>query len=49
MASSYKGSAARALVFPLTLVETNRQTNRRIAGDLRRHDTHYDVIVMEWW
>ena len=27
----------------------NKRLNNREAGDLRRHHTHYDVIVMEPW
>ena len=44
--SPYKGPVTRDLTFSLMLVQTNGLINGRLAGDLRRHDTHCNVIVM---
>ena len=40
----HKGQWRGALMF--SLIWTNGWVNNREAGDLRRHRTHYDVIVM---
>ena len=42
--SSHKGQWRRALIF---LWSANGWVNNRDAGDLRRHHTHYEVIVMK--
>ena len=44
--SPHKGPVMRAFMFSLMFVQTNVQTNRRDAGDLRRHRAHNDVAVM---
>ena len=44
--SSHKGQWRGALMFSLICVWINSWVNNREAGDLRRHRTHYDVIVM---
>ena len=44
--SPHKGPVTRAFMFSLMFVQTNVQTNRRDAGDLRRHRAHYGVTVM---
>ena len=44
--SLHKGQWRRALIFSLVCVWINAWVNNREAGDLRRHRTHYDVIVM---
>ena len=36
----------RSLMFSLICSWTNGWVNNRDAGDLRRHHTHYDVVVM---
>ena len=41
-----KGQRRGALMFSLICVWINGWVNNRDAGDLRRHRTHYDVIVM---
>ena len=41
-----KGSDAELLMFYLTCAWIHGWVNNRDAGDLRRHRTHYDVIVM---
>ena len=46
----HKGSATpltRALIFSLMLAWTNGWINRRVAGELRRHGTHCNVIVIQ--
>ena len=40
----HESSASRAFV----RARTNSWTNKREAGDLRRHCAHYDAIVMEY-
>ena len=45
--SSHKGQRRGALMFSLISVWTNNWMNNRKAGDLRRYQAHYDVIVME--
>ena len=35
-----------ALVFTFIYTWNNNWANNRVAGDLRRHRAHYDVIVM---
>ena len=45
--SPHKGRWRRALMFSLLCAWINRWINNRDAGDLRRHQAHYDVIVME--
>ena len=42
----HKGQWRRTLVFSLICARINDWVNNREAGDLRRHRTHYDVIVM---
>ena len=42
----HKGQWRGALIFSLICAWTNCWVNNRVAGDLRRHCTHYDVIVM---
>ena len=44
--SPHKGQWRGALMFTLICARTNGWVNNREAGDLRRHGTHYDVIVM---
>ena len=44
--SPNKGQWRRALIFSLICAWMNGWVNNREAGDLRRHLTHYDVIVM---
>ena len=39
----------RALLFSMICVWINGWVNNREAGDLRRHDTHYDAVVMVEW
>ena len=45
--SPHKGQWRGALMFSLISAWINRWVNNRVAGDLRRHPAHYDVIVME--
>ena len=44
--SPHKGQWRGALMFSLIYAWINRWVNNREAGFLRRHRTHYDVIVM---
>ena len=44
--SPHKGQPRGALVFSLICARINAWANNRQAGDLRRHQAHYDVIVM---
>ena len=44
--SPHKGQWCGALMFSLIWAWINGWVNNREAGDLRRHCTHYDVIVM---
>ena len=44
--SRHKGQWRGALMFYLICAWTNRWVNNREAGDLRRHQAHYDVSVM---
>ena len=44
--SLHKGQWRGALMFSLICEWTNGWVSHREAGDLRRHCTHYDVIVM---
>ena len=44
--SPHKGQWRGALMIPLICVWINAWVNNRVAGDLRRHRAHYDVIVM---
>ena len=44
--SAHKGQWRGALMFPLICVWINGWVNNREAGDLRRTQAHYDVIVM---
>ena len=46
--SAHKGQWRGALMFPLICVWINGWVNNREAGDLRRKQAHYDVIVMYW-
>ena len=43
----HKGQWRGALMFSLICARTNRWINNREAGDLRRHQAHYDVSVMK--
>ena len=45
--SLHKGQWCGASVFSLICAWENGWVNNREAGDLRRHRTHYDVIVMK--
>ena len=45
--SPHKGQWRGALIFPLICAWINGWVNNRKAGDLRRHHTQYDVIVMQ--
>ena len=47
--SPHKGQWRGALMFSLICVSINGWVNNRKAGDLRRHRTHYDVIVMKYF
>ena len=50
--SPHKGQRRGALMFSLICVWIIGCENNREAGDLRRHRTHHDVIVMigaDWW
>ena len=44
--SPHKGQWRGALMFSLICTSINDWVNNREAGDLRRNDVHYDVIVM---
>ena len=44
--SPHKGQWLRALMFSLICTWINGWVNNPEAGDLRRHQAHYDVIVM---
>ena len=44
--SPHKGQWRRTLMFSLICVWINGWVNNHEAGDLRRHRSHYDVIVM---
>ena len=44
--SPHKGRWRGALMFSLICAWINRRVNNREAGDLRRHRSHYDVILM---
>ena len=44
--SPYKGQWRGALMFSLICAWTNGWVNNWGAGDLRRHDAHYDIIVV---
>ena len=44
--SSHKGQWRGAFMFSLICAWINGWVNNRKSGDLRRHRTHYDVIVM---
>ena len=44
--SRHKGRWRKALMFPLICTRISAWVNNREAGDLRRHRTHYEVIVM---
>ena len=45
----HKGQWRGALMFSWIYAWIYGWVNNREAGDLRRHRTHYDVIVMKWW
>ena len=47
--SLHKGQWRGAVMFSLICARINGRVNNREAGDLRRHGTHYDVIVMYWY
>ena len=42
--SPHKGQISRALMFSFILARLNCRISRRVVGDLRRYDVHYDVI-----
>ena len=44
--SPHKGQWRGALIFSLICAWTNGRVNNWDAGDLRRHDAHYDATVM---
>ena len=44
--SPHKGQWRGALMFSVIFARMNGWVNNRYAGDLRRHQVHYDVIVM---
>ena len=44
--SPHKGQWRGPLMFSLLCAWTNGSANNRDAGDLQRHHTHYDVVVM---
>ena len=44
--SRHKGQWRGALMFSLICASTNSWANKEDAGDLRRHRSHYDVILM---
>ena len=44
--SPHKGQWRRPLMFSFICARINGWVNNREAGDLRRHPTHWDVIVM---
>ena len=46
--SPHKGQWRGALMLSLICAWINAWVNYREADDLRRHRTHYDVIVMDW-
>ena len=51
--SPHKGQWHRALMFSLICAWINGRVNKRDAGDLRCHCTHYDITIMfccnQWW
>ena len=47
--SPHKGQWRGDLVFSLICAWTNGWVKNQTAGDLRRHYTYYDVIVMSRW
>ena len=47
--SPHKGQWCGALMFSLICIWINGWENNREPGDLRRHPTHYDVIVMLYY
>ena len=47
--SPHKGQWRGALLFSMICVWINGWVNNREAGDLRRHNTHYDAVVMVEW
>ena len=44
--SPHKGQWREALMFSFISAWINDWVNNRVAGDLRRYRTHYDVIIM---
>ena len=44
--SPHKGPVTRSFDVSLILARANNETNRRVAGDLRRYDIHYDVVMI---
>ena len=48
MNSPHRGQWRGALMYSLSCAWINGWVNNREAGDLRRHRTHYDVIVMRY-
>ena len=49
MNSPHKGQLRGPLMFSLICTRINDWENGREAGDLRRHRTHYDAIVLNDW
>ena len=47
--SPHKGQICGALMFLWSAPWIHDWVNNREAGDLRRHHTHYDIIVLERW
>ena len=46
--SPHKGQWRGPLMFPLICTWMNGWVNNRETGDLRRHRSHYDVIIMNY-
>ena len=44
----HKGQWRRALIFSFICIWTNDWANNWVVSDLRRHRTHYDVIIIYW-
>ena len=47
--SPHKDQWRGALMFNLVCTWTNSWANKRVAGDVKRHCAHYDVIVMKMY
>ena len=44
---STKGQLCGCLIFPLLLIQINYWINNRVAGDLRCHETHVSLYIMQ--